>query len=126
MLTIKNYTPIHSRIVCPFLSSPQAVLGPIFLRFAKVRFAAQLAQWNPKSAVGTTKHTKATKWEGVAASSRFIQQVSVFGAEKTQLPPLFSCLSCLSWFISTAVFSLKTESNLPDQNNPHTTHDLPH
>ena len=58
-------------------------------------------------AVETTKHTKDTKGEGVPASCRFIQQVRILGTEKAKSQPLFSRVSRVSWFISSAVFGLK-------------------
>ena len=64
----------------------------------------RLVAVNLKKAVETTKNTKDTKREGVAAISWFTQQVSFFGAPKTHSQPLFSCVS---WFISTAVSRVK-------------------
>ena len=54
-----------------------------------------------EKAVETTKDTKDTKRKRVPARSRFTRQVRYFDAGKTHSQPLFSCVSCLSWFIST-------------------------
>ena len=60
-----------------------------------------------KKAVETTKNTKDTKREGVAAISWFTQQVRYFRDPKTYSQPW---ISCVSWFISTAVFRLNRAS----------------
>ena len=59
-----------------------------------------------ETAVETTKDTKDTKREGVAPSCCFTWIVRILGSAKTRVQPLFSWVSCISWFISTAAFRI--------------------
>ena len=69
--------------------------------------------FNLERAVETTKDTNDTKRELVTASSGFTRQVRFFGVGKTHSQPLVSCVSCSSWFISTAV--IRFNQDLTDQ-----------
>lgn len=65
---------------------------------------AQRECFTLEKAVGTTKDTKDTKRQPVTVRSGCARQVRFFDLGKTRSQPLFSCVSCISWFISTAVF----------------------
>ena len=83
-------------------------------RRASVPWVASRRAINPEKAVGTTEGTKDTKGELVTASSRFTRQGRFCSAGKTHFQPWFSCLSCLSWFISTAVVRInRRDSSCP-------------